>query len=104
MSQGIPVQVEEYAKFMEALRRGWIKHTGDAEFNRHVLNAVAKIQRGGDPIFERPVQSRRSVDEQDRRVIDALKAAAMVHRVAMQPANVKKPSKYNDPAKRLVVA
>ena len=102
MSQGIPVQVEEYAKFMEALRNGWIKHTGDAEFTRHVLNAVAKIQRGGDPIFERPVQSRRDIDEQDRRVIDALKAAAMVHRVAMQPANVRRPSRYNNPTARLV--
>ena len=95
MSQGIPVQVEEYARFMEALQRGWIKHAGDREFTRHVLNAVAKIQRGGDPIFERPHQSRRSVDEQDRRVIDALKAAAMVHRVAMQPAS-KKRSKYEE--------
>lgn len=103
MSQGIPVQVDEYAKFMEALRHGWIKHAGDQEFTHHVLNAVAKIQRGGDPIFERPVQSRRNVDEQDRRVIDALKAAAMVHRVAMQPANVRKQSKYNDPNVRLTV-
>jgi phage terminase large subunit-like protein len=103
MSQGIPVQVEEYERFMEALRHGWIKHTGDQEFTRHVLNAVAKIQRGGDPIFERPHQSRRNVDEQDRRVIDALKAAAMVHRVAMlQHKPVRKPSKYNDPNVRLV--
>lgn len=103
-SQGIPVQVEEYERFMEALRSGWIKHTGDPEFTRHVLNAVAKIQRGGDAIFERPHQSRRSVDEQDRRVIDALKAAAMVHRVAvLQQGKTRKQSKYNDPAKRLVV-
>ena len=103
-SQGIPVQVEEYERFMEALRMGWIKHTGHPEFTRHVLNAVAKIQRGGDPIFERPVQSRRHVDEQDRRVIDGLKAAAMVHRVALlQSKPARKPSKYNDPSKRLVV-
>ena len=104
VSQGIPVQVEEYERFMEALRMGWIKHTGDPEFTRHVLNAVAKIQRGGDPIFERPHQSRRSVDEQDRRVIDGLKAAAMVHRVATLQANkVRKPSRYNNPEARLVV-
>ncbi len=93
--QGIPTQVEEYERFMEALRQGWIKHTGDPEFTRHVLNAVAKIQRGGDAIFERPHQSRRSVDEQDRRVIDGLKAAAMVHRVALMPAQ-KKRSKYEE--------
>jgi phage terminase large subunit-like protein len=101
-SQGIPVQVEEYERFMEALRMGWIKHTGDPEFTRHVLNAVAKIQRGGDPIFERPHQSRRSVDEQDRRVIDALKAAAMVHRVAVMQKPARKPSRYNNPDARLV--
>ena len=104
MSQGIPVQVEEYERFMEALRQGYIHHTGDPEFTRHVLNAVAKIQRGGDAIFERPHQSRRSVDEQDRRVIDGLKAAAMVHRVAVTQKPGKKPSKYNDPTKRLVIA
>jgi phage terminase large subunit-like protein len=104
VSQGIPIQVEEYERFMEALRKGWIKHTGHPEFTRHVLNAVAKIQRGGDAIFERPHQSRRNIDEQDRRVIDALKAAAMVHRVAMMNREPKrKPSKYNDPSKRLVV-
>ena len=102
--QGIPTQVEEYERFMEALRSGWIKHTGDPEFTRHVLNAVAKIQRGGDAIFERPHSSRRNAEEQDRRVIDALKAAAMVHAVAVvNQTKAKKPSKYNDPAKRLVV-
>jgi phage terminase large subunit-like protein len=102
-SQGIPVQVEEYDRFMEALRQGWLHHTGDPEFTRHVLNAVAKIQRGGDAVFERPHQSRRAVDEQDRRVIDALKAAAMVHRVAIVAKPAKKPSRYNDPTKKLVV-
>ena len=74
---------------MEALRNGWLKHGGDAEFTRHVLNAVARVQRGGDAVFERQNQSRRSVDEQDRRVIDALKAAAMVHRLAMLNFNPK---------------
>jgi phage terminase large subunit-like protein len=104
-SQGIPVQVEEYDRFMEALRNGWLYHTGDAELTRHALNAIAKIQRGGDAIFERPHQSRRNIDEQDRRVIDALKAAAMVHRVAMlNQSRVRKPSKYNDPSVRLVTA
>jgi hypothetical protein len=103
-SQGIPVQVAEYAMFMEALRNGWLKWSGESELTRHVLNAIAKIQRGGDPIFERPVQSRRNADEQDRRVIDALKAAAMVHRVAMLNQTPKrKPSRYNDPAQKLVV-
>ena len=101
VSQGIPVQVEEYERFMEALRSGWLHWTGDSDLTRHALNAVARIQRGGDAIFERPVQSRGA--EQDRRVIDALKAAAMVHRVAIMAKPIKKPSRYNDPEARLTV-
>jgi len=102
--QGIPTQVQEYDAFMEALRNGWLHHTGDPEFTRHVLNAVAKIQRGGDAIFERPHQSRRNVDEQDRRVIDGLKAAAMVHLVAtLNAGKARKPSRYNNPEARLVI-
>lgn len=100
VSQGIPVQVQEFAAFMEALRNGWLKHSKDPGLTRHVLNAVARIQRGGDAIFERPSQSRGA--EQDRRVIDALKAAAMVHRVAVMAKPVKKPSRYNNPEARLV--
>ncbi len=101
VSQGIPVQVEEYEKFMEALRNGWLTHAGDVELTRHALNAVARIQRGGDAIFERPHQSRGA--EQDRRVIDALKAAAMVHRVAMMAKPSKKLSRYNTPGSKLTV-
>jgi phage terminase large subunit-like protein len=92
-SQGIPVQVQEYERFMEALRNGWIKHVGDPDLTQHALNAIARVQRGGDAVFERPVQSRRNRDEQDRRVIDALKAAAMVHRVAAANFKPKKPRK-----------
>lgn len=103
-AQTIPNQVHEYESFMEALRNGWLRHNGDPIFTQHVLNAIAKIQRGGDAIFERPHQSRLAVDQQDRRVIDALRAAAMVHFVAMaNNGKSRKPSKYNDPERRLVV-
>lgn len=102
VSQGIPVQVEEYERFMEALRNGWLHWAGESELTRHALNAVARIQRGGDAIFERPSQSRSA--EQDRRVIDALKAAAMVHRVASITKPARKPSRYNNPEARLVIA
>jgi phage terminase large subunit-like protein len=54
------------------------KHPGDPEFNRHVLNAVTRVLPQGDARFDRPHQSRLG-GEQDRRVIDALTAAAMVH-------------------------
>lgn len=79
--QGIPAQVEEYERFMEALRNGWLHHTGDPNLTRHALNAVARVQRLGDAVFDRPHQTRIS-SAQDRRVIDALKAAAMVNSAA----------------------
>jgi hypothetical protein len=53
---------------------------------RHALNAIARILPYGDARFERPAQSR-AAREQDRRVIDALTAASMVHSAAaLQPS------------------
>jgi phage terminase large subunit-like protein len=70
----------DYERFMEALREGWLHHTGDAELTRHALNAVAKV-RDEDTRFARASQVHDSGDN-DLRVIDALVAAAMVHQVA----------------------
>ncbi len=72
---------EDYDKFTEALREGWLKHSGDRALTRHVLNAVARVLPFGDARFDRPSQTRQG-GEQERRVIDALTAAAMVHAVA----------------------
>jgi len=78
----------DYAAFMEALREQWLKHTGDPGLTRHVLNATAKTLPNGDSRFERPAQSRTvSSEEQDRRVIDALSAASMVHSEAAAGSN-----------------
>jgi len=74
--------VEDYDRFMEALRNGWLKHAGDADLTRHALNAIARELPWGDARFDRPNQSR-SGPEQARRVIDALTAAAMVHATAI---------------------
>jgi hypothetical protein len=82
--QTLPVNVIEFEKFMEALRKGWIKHCGDPGLSQHALNAIARVLPRGDAVFDRPVQNRRSA-EQDRRVIDALKAASMVHSWASIP-------------------
>lgn len=71
----------DYERFMEALRNGWLKHSGDRELTRHALNAVARLLPLGGARFERPSQTREGGD-QDARVIDALTAAAMVHCVA----------------------
>jgi phage terminase large subunit-like protein len=70
--------VVDYEKWMEALRSGWLHHTGDPGLTRHVLNATARLLPGGDTRFDRPAESRRS-GEQPLRVIDALSAASMVH-------------------------
>ncbi|MEN3337586.1 MAG: hypothetical protein V7647_1262, partial [Acidobacteriota bacterium] len=79
-SQSNPLAVLGYAKFMEALRMGWLKHTGHPGLKKHVLNAVAVILPRGDTKFERPKESRTVRDELQRmRVIDALMAAEMVH-------------------------
>lgn len=74
---------QDFERFMDALRNGWLWHSGDPGLTSHALNAIAKIMPSGDARFDRPVQSR-SI-EQDRRVIDALVAAAMVHGLAAGP-------------------
>jgi hypothetical protein len=58
-----------------------LKHTNDPGLNRHVLNAIARPLPQGDLRFDRPSQTRQGGD-QERRVIDALTAAAMAHGVA----------------------
>jgi phage terminase large subunit-like protein len=70
----------DYERFMEALREGWLHHTGDPKLTRHVLNAVARMRAEGTR-FDRPSQTREG-GNQDMRVIDALVAAAMVHNAA----------------------
>jgi len=82
--QTIPFFIEEYDRFMEALRKGWLLHAGDPGLSQHALNAIARVLPRGDVIFERKSQSR-AASEQDRRVIDALKAASMVHSFAATP-------------------
>ena len=76
---------DDYERFMEALRMGWLHHPGCPDLTRHVLNAVARVLPFGDARFDRPVEGRRPAGEQERRVIDALTAAAMVHSVAATP-------------------
>jgi hypothetical protein len=76
-----PRAAEDFERFMDALRRGWLHHTGDPGLTSHALNAVARILPFGDARFDRPSQTRMSA-EQERRVIDALTAASMVHTFA----------------------
>jgi phage terminase large subunit-like protein len=75
--------VRDFNDFMEGLRLGWLKHSGDPGLTAHALNAIARQLPLGDTRFDRPVQSRLGQD-QARRVIDALTAAAMVHSTALR--------------------
>lgn len=73
----------DYERFMEGLRHGWIKHTGHEGLRRQAMNAVVRHLPSDKKRFDRPNPSRRNQREQDRRVIDALDAASMVHSVAV---------------------
>jgi phage terminase large subunit-like protein len=80
-------QSEDYERFMEALRQGWLRHSGDPGLRQHALNAVTKLLPGGGAKFGRVSETRQG-GNQDMRVIDALVAAAMVHSVASERAEV----------------
>lgn len=77
--QSAAMAVQDYERFMEALRSGWLKHSGDAALTRHALNAMARIDRFGGARFDRVSPTRYGGHLQDQRVIDALTAASMVH-------------------------
>jgi hypothetical protein len=81
--QTMPQQVEEYERFMEGLRAGWLHHTGDSGLTSHAMNAIARVNRLGAAVFDRHNPQRTAGAAQDLRVIDALDAASMVHAQAM---------------------
>lgn len=110
--QGVPViergntnqpAVQDYEAFMEGLRNGTLRHTGDAGLRAHVLNAISRRLPGGDHRFDRTSATRYTVGKQDRRVIDALTAAAMVTWTSNLDTEVKR-SRYEDPDATMVVA
>lgn len=85
--QGNVDACQDYTSFMEALSKGWLKHSGDSALTKHALHAIARVMPDGRARFDRPSQTRQGGD-QDRRVIDALSAANMVHGVLamLEPA------------------
>jgi hypothetical protein len=89
--QSLPLSALDYERFMEGLRNGWIKHSGDRALTRHALNAVARILPSGQARFE---PHSRSVEggDQEQRVIDALVAAASVHTVALAELDKPEPA------------
>ena len=86
-AQTVKPQSEDYERFMAALRQGHLLHSGDGGLRQHALNAVIRLLPGGGAKFDRPAESRNKA-KQSVRVIDALVAAAMVHSVASERAEV----------------
>lgn len=78
--------VVDYERFMEGLRNGTLKHSGDEGLTKHALNAIARMDRFGSTRFDRPHPTRYGGSEQERRVIDALSAAAMVYAQSLAEA------------------
>jgi hypothetical protein len=68
----------DYEAFVERLRNGTLKHTGDPQLRAHVMAAVTRSLPGDKHRFDRQVSSR-GKRYQDERVIDALSAAAMIN-------------------------
>ena len=62
-------------RFLEALRRSELAHSGDPVLRQHVLNAIEKPVSGGGFRFARPKHG-------PRRPIDALTAVSMCHSTA----------------------
>jgi phage terminase large subunit-like protein len=87
-TQGNENEVLEYERFMTGLRVGWLFHSGDRGLTRHVMNAVGRMLPNGKTKFERPSTTRQGGD-QESRVIDALKAAAMVNAHVVGPVEKK---------------
>jgi phage terminase large subunit-like protein len=86
-SNGNTEQARCAARFYEGLRaepEAELRHVGDAELTRQVLNARARVLPSGAVIFERPSQTR-AASFQDERVIDGLSAAAIVNDAACAP-------------------
>lgn len=87
VNQKTPSKAACAGSFLEGLRTGRLKHVNDPEMTRHVMNAVAKDLGDGSVKFVRPRASRTVDDEeQQRRVIDGLDAAAMGYFVAASGA------------------
>jgi phage terminase large subunit-like protein len=85
--QGNAYAAGDYESFTKALRNGTLKHTNHSGLRAHVMHAVTRELPNDKRRFDRPSQSR-SRRKQERRVIDALTAAAMVNNYAMNPEEV----------------
>lgn len=68
----------DYEAFMERLRNGTLKHTGDPGLRAHVMHAVSRPLPSDKHRFDRAI-SARGRRFQGERVIDALSAGSMIN-------------------------
>lgn len=99
--QGLPmIKVDQSVERMtsicgsllETIKRGEIRHDGDDQLRTHVLNAVPRFNERGFTLQK----------SKSRGKIDGAIALALAVDRALHLAGQRKPSKYNDPSKRLV--
>lgn len=75
---------EDYERWMAGMSKRYLLHPNDPEFTQHVMNAIQRRLPSDKNRFDRPSTSRNTVaGRQERRVIDALTAASMVHSYAV---------------------
>lgn len=72
----------DYKRWVEAMSKRWLWHTGDPALTQHVLNGIVRRLPSDQLRFDRPSESRTAPELQQKRVIDALTAASMVHGTA----------------------
>lgn len=82
--QGNANAAADYEDFMQMLRNGLMRHTGNPTLRAHVMHAIARDLPGDKRRFDRPSSSR-GRRKQQQRVIDCLTAAAMVNNYVCNP-------------------
>ena len=101
--QGLPmIQIDQSVERMtpicgsllETIKRGEIRHDGDEALREHVLNAVPRFNERGFTLQK----------SKSRGKIDGVIALGLAVDRALHLTGQRKPSKYNDPSKRLIVA
>src|SRR5439155_1199670 len=60
------VQADDYERFMEGLRTGVLKHSGDTALTAHAMNAVVRLLPAAGAKFERSADMRMA-EGQDQR-------------------------------------
>lgn len=94
VDQSVEQMTRVCGTLLEVIKRGEIRHDGDEALTTHVLNAVPRFNERGFTLQK----------SKSRGKIDGVIALALAVDRAVRTEGQRKPSKYNDPTRRLVVA